>query len=102
MNRGCVACPSLQQVKDCEIWFMAFDILYRRDRSVMNEPLSKRKQMLSLALKPPPSGGTLLSGRTGQQNGICGRIYVVGPGEGPELPGPIGGKNIKRALTTPV
>lgn len=97
VSRLRAAGPCCAQVKDCEIWFMAFDILYRQDSSVMDDPLRSRKVDLEAAVRTD-NNGTVLLGPAGQRSAIRGRIFAVAPTrEGPELPGPPGGKNIKRA-----
>lgn len=63
-------------VKDCEIHFMAFDILYRQDRSVMNMPLRERKKILDTTLGDP-GDGTPLAGAKGRLNGVVGKIWKV-------------------------
>ena len=45
------------QVKDIELIFVAFDILYIEDSSVINRPLLERHALLRDALAPSPSEG---------------------------------------------
>ena len=44
------------ELSQLQVWYMAFDILYDGDHSVIDRPLRERQEILRRAIAPPPNG----------------------------------------------
>ncbi len=62
-----------------EVWYMAFDILYDGDHSVIDRPLRERHLLLADAVRAAPQEGILLT-LPGAAQPVCGAIKLVVPG----------------------
>lgn len=70
---------SNEDVSEVEVWFMAFDILYDGDHSVIDRPLRERHEILRNAVNQLPEGDTVLMTAPNCLDPIGGVIKLLLP-----------------------
>jgi hypothetical protein len=80
-NGGSSLDRATDYMSQLEVWFMAFDILYDGDHSVIDRPLSERQAILKEAVMPlPESAPSVTMTPKGALEPVCGAIKLLLPG----------------------
>jgi len=67
-------------LSEVEVWFIAFDILYDGDRSVIDRPLRERHELLRAAVRELDEDHPVMLTPPGCPDPVCGRIKLLLPG----------------------
>ena len=73
---------SPEEMSEMEVWFMAFDILYDGNESVIDRPLGERHKLLAAAVAQPAVDGHLVITAPGTAHTVRGAIRLVLPQPG--------------------
>ena len=71
---------SSEELSQLQVWYMAFDILYIDDHSVIDRPLRERHEILRSAVTPPPNGQSAILITPPGEEPAYGVIKLLLPG----------------------